>query len=162
MSHHSERLDLKQLLDKTDYVDNTEHIRKVKHSVLIRDDVRKLENLKTESAEIRKKHPEQFLEICQTECRFLYDNYTDIFNKLMKDELDLSIMTQLLTVLRLIEDGKIDQEQGSVMVGKVLKELYVDSALKRADNLDKEHEAEKVVFVEPKNVSWRAFKSASP
>lgn len=155
---HSERLDLKQLLDKTDYVDNTEHIRKVKHSVLIRDDIRRLENLKTGSAEIRKKHPEQFMETCQTECRFLFDNYTDIFNKLMKDELDLSIMTQLLTVLKLIEDGKIDQEHGSVMVGKVLKELYVDSALKRADALDKEHEADKVKFVEPKNVSWRTFR----
>ena len=49
-----------------------------------------------------------------------------------------------------------------LMVGKVLKELYVDSALKRADHLDKEHEAEKVVFVEPKNVSWRNYKAASP
>jgi hypothetical protein len=159
---HSERLDLKQLLDKTDYVDNTEHIRKVKHSVFLRDDIRKMENLKTANEDLRKKHPEQFMETCQTECQFLYNNYTDIFNRLVKDELDLSIMTQLLTVLRLIEDGKIDQEQGSVMVGKVLKELYVDSALKRADALDKEHEAEKVVFVEPKNVSWRTFKTASP
>jgi hypothetical protein len=155
---HSERLDLKQLLDKSDYVDNTEHIRKVKHSVFIRDDIRKMENLKTMNAEIRKKYPEQFLETCQTECRFLYDNYTDIFNKLMKDELDLSIMTQLLTVLKMIEDGKIDQEKGSIMVGKVLKELYVDSALKRADNLDKEHESEKVVHVEPKQISWKSWK----
>ena len=158
---HSEKLDLKQLLDKSDYVDNTEHIRKVKHSVFIRDDIRKMENLKTMSAEIRKKYPEQFLETCQTECRFLYDNYTDIFNKLMKDELDLSIMTQLLTVLRMIEDGKIDQEKGSIMVGKVLKELYVDSALKRADNLDKEHENERVVPVEGKPISWSSFKATS-
>lgn len=154
---HSERLDLKQLLDKSDYVDNTDHIRKVKHSVLIRDDIRKMGNLKTMSAEIRKKHPQQFLETCQSECRFLFDNYTDIFNKLMKDELDLSIMTQLLTVLKLIEDGKIDQEKGSIMVGKVLKELYVDSALKRADNLDKEHESDKVAPIEPKQISWKAW-----
>jgi hypothetical protein len=161
MTTHSEKLDLKQLLDKSDYVDNTEHIRKVKHSVLIRDDIRRMENLKTGSADIRKKHPEQFLETCQTECRFLFDNYTDIFNKLMKDELDLSIMTQLLTVLKMIEDGKIDQEKGSIMVGKVLKELYVDSALRRADNLDKEHEGEKVVHVEPKPISWSLFKATS-
>ena len=83
---HSERLDLKQLLDKTDYVDNTEHIRKVKHSVLIRDNIRRMDNLKTTNESLRKKHPEQFMETCQTECRFLFDNYTDIFNKLMKDE----------------------------------------------------------------------------
>lgn len=158
---HSERLDLKQLLDKSDYVDNTEHIRKVKHSVLIRNDIRKLENLKTTNVDLRQKYPEQFLETCQNECIFLYNNYTDIFNKLIKDEIDLSIMTQLLTILKLIEDGKVNQEQGSIMVGKILKELYVDSALKRADNLDKEHENEKVKPVEPKSISWRTFRDSS-
>jgi hypothetical protein len=40
-------------------------------------------------------------------------------------------------VLEMIEDGKVDQSEGSVIVGKFLKELYVDSALRRADNLDK-------------------------
>jgi hypothetical protein len=45
------------------------------------------------------------------------------------------------------------------MVGKILKELYIDSAMKRADNLDKEHgAAEKQPMVEGKNISWKQFK----
>ena len=82
-----------------------------------------------------------------------------MFNKLLKDELDLTIMTKLLAVLKLIEDNKVDQHEGSVMVGKILKELYIDSAMKRADNLDKEHNAtEKEPMVEGKNISWKQFK----
>ena len=34
---------------------------------------------------------------------------------------------------------KVDQHEGSVLVGKLLKELYVDSALRRSENLDKEY-----------------------
>lgn len=154
---HSERLDLKQLLDKSDYVDNTDHIRTVKHSVLIRDDVRKIENLKITASS----NSEYFLEKCKLECPFLYNNYTDIFNKLIKGEIDLTIMTKLLTILKLIEDEKVDQEQGSVMVGKILKELYIDSALKRADNLDKQYQKEdsdQKEDKEVKSITWKEFK----
>jgi hypothetical protein len=158
MNRHSEKLDLKQLLDKSDYVDNTKHIRKVKHSVLIRDDIRKIDILKLNSSTTES--IDQFMEKCRTECRFLYDNYTDIFNKLLKDEIDLSIMTQLLTILKMIEDEKIDQEQGSILVGKILKELYIDSALKRSDNLDKEQplEIDGKNQIEAKSISWKQYK----
>jgi hypothetical protein len=67
-------------------------------------------------------------------------------------------MTKLLTVLKLIEDEKTDQHEGSVMVGKILKELYVDSAAKRLDNLDKLHENERVEPNAGKAISWREYK----
>jgi hypothetical protein len=67
-------------------------------------------------------------------------------------------MTKLLTVLKMIEDGKVDQHEGSVMVGKILKELYIDSATKRADNIDKEYEDQKVQPIEGKKVSWSEYK----
>jgi hypothetical protein len=44
-----ERLDLKKLLRESDTQDNTEHIRTVKHSVKIRDDIRELDKLKRSS-----------------------------------------------------------------------------------------------------------------
>ena len=138
--------------------DNTSNIRKVKHSVPMRDDVRRLNNLKISDAELRKNSPDDFKTLCQSKCNFLYNNYTDIFNKLIDDELDLTIMTKLLTVLKLIEDGKTDQHEGSVMVGKVLKELYVDSATKRLENLDKQHAGERVDPSVGKSISWREYK----
>ena len=58
----------------------------------------------------------------------------------------------------MIEDGKVDQHEGSVIVGKILKELYVDSAMKRIDNLDKEHTQDSVPKIEPKKLSWREYK----
>lgn len=156
--NNSEKLHLKKMIDESECENNTENIRRVKHSVLIRDDVRRLETLKQSEIELRTSSPEQFGELCQSKCSFLYNNYTDIFNRLIKDELDLTIMTKLLTVLKLIEDGKTDQHEGSVMVGKILKELYIDSAIKRADNLDKENESQKQVPIEGKEISWKDYK----
>ena len=153
-----ERLNLKKLVTEMEGEDNTSNIRKVKHSVPMRDDVRKLDNLKNTHATLRKTKPDEFKALCQSQCSFLYNNYTDIFNKMMNDELDLTIMTKLLTVLKLIEDGKTDQHEGSVMVGKILKELYVDSAAKRIENLDALHEGERVELNEGKTISWRDYK----
>jgi hypothetical protein len=154
-----EKIDLKQFLDNnSNYVDNTEHIRNLKHSTSIRDAVRTIENLKVSHSLLKESDNEAFVELCKSECRFLYDGYTDLFHKLVKDELDLTIMTKLLTVLKLIEDGKVDQNDGSVMVGKILKELYVDSAMKRADALDKEHDAGKQKPINGKPISWSEYK----
>jgi hypothetical protein len=154
-----ERLNLKHLLDRSDYVDNTDTIRRLKHSTFIRDDIRKIDTLKKTHSELYANNPDEFIQICRNECPFLYNKYTDIFNKIMKDELDFTIMTKLLIVLKLIEDEKIKQEEGSVMVGKLLKELYVDSAMKRMDNLDKEHAAEEIPKVVPMNISWNEYKN---
>jgi hypothetical protein len=60
--------------------------------------------------------------------------------------------------LKLIEDKKMNQHEGSVMVGKILKELYVDSALKRIENLDRENASDKPAPVEAKKISWREYK----
>lgn len=153
-----ERLNLKRMSSEMEYQDNTDHIRRLKHSTKIRDNVRRIEALKLEHAQLRSQSPEQFFNIVHTECSFLYDNYMDIFTRTMKDEINLTIMTKFLIVLKLIEDGQLDQEQGSVMIGRHLKDLYLDSAVRRADNLDKEREADVVAQVEGKAISWKDFK----
>jgi hypothetical protein len=153
--NQQERLNLKKLIDESDCENNTESIRNLKHSTLIRDDIRRIDTLRNTNNAMGEV---EFSELCQKECTFLFNNYTDIFNKMVKNELDLTIMTKLLTVLKLIEDSKVDQHEGSVMVGKILKELYIDSAVKRADNIDKQHESERVPLVESRKISWSEFK----
>ena len=153
---NDERLNLKKMINESECGDNTDNIRRLKHSVLMRDDIRKLDTLKNTHGDMKANNNDDFVLLCQNECKFLYANYTDIFNKLVKDELDLTIMTKLLTVLKLIEDSNVYQHEGSVMVGKILKELYVDSATKRLDNLDKEHDKEPTS--EGKAISWKQFK----
>ena len=141
--------------------DNTNNIRKVKHSIVLRDEIRKLDTFKKKNTELQRTDKDKFMDLCKNETPFLYNNYTDIFNRLIKDELNLEIMTKLLIVLKLIEDGKVDQNEGSVMVGKVLKELYVDSALKQADHLDsKASVTEKTALTASSNpISWKEYKS---
>jgi len=156
--NNNEKLHLKRLIDETQCEDNTDNIRKLKHSVKIRDDVRKIENLKKTNSALRSLQPDEFRELCEKECSFLFNNYTDIFNKIMKDEIDLLIMTKMLTILKLIEDSKVDQHEGSVMFGKVLKELYIDSAIKHGENLDKQYETETIPKVEGKKISWTQYK----
>jgi hypothetical protein len=69
-------------------------------------------------------------------------------------------MSRLLAVIKMIEDKQVDQHEGSVLVGKILKELYVDSALKRCDNLDKANEQtnDSSESKEPKPISWSEWK----
>lgn len=155
---NKDRLNLKKLIDETDCENNTEQIRELKHSVKIREDIRRMNQIKREKDSLKHADPEGFLTLLKTECAFLFNNYTDIFNKLLKDEIDLRIMTRLLIVLKQIEDGNVDQHEGSVMVGQILKELYLDSAVRRADNLDKEYGTEKPEINEGKKLSWKEYK----
>jgi len=147
--------------NNTDYEDNTNQIRTVKHSEKIRDDVRKINYIKNNHHLLKETDPVKYHELFEVECGFLFNNYTDIFNRLIKDEIDLTIMTQLVTVLKMIEDEKINQEEGSIMVGKILKNLYIDSAIKRSENIDKEHALNKEAnepIKEIINITWKEFK----
>jgi hypothetical protein len=72
-------------------------------------------------------------------------------------------MSRLLAVIKMIEDKQVDQHEGSVLVGKILKELYVDSALKRCENLDKENATDSDKSDQEKRdvkpISWSEWKN---
>jgi hypothetical protein len=155
-----EKIDLKRLMlnMKDDYKDNTQELREMKHSSLLHKDILKMEQLKKDQKEMRENRPEEFSELCQHECFFLFQKYTDIYNRVLKDELDLTIMQHVLFTLKRIEDGEMNQEEGSVMVGKLLHELYVDSALKRSNHLDETYSSTDVPKIEGKDISWKEYK----
>lgn len=155
-----EKIDLKRLITSMDdYEDNTAGIRQMKHSDKIRIDIATMETLKTKYADLRKTSPIEFNEKCESECFFLFSKYTDIYNRLLRDEINLGIMDVALKTLKQIEDGKIDQQEGSVIVGKLFHEIFVDSALKRSAKLDKEAESANVPKYEGKDISWKSFKT---
>jgi hypothetical protein len=161
--NNKERLDLKNLMNKMgdgcQYEDNTSGIREMKHSIPIARDIHKMEILKKQKADLRRSSPSEFAELCEQECAFLFSKYTDIYNRLLKDEIDLIIMFKALQTLKRIEDGELDQHEGSVIVGKLFHEIYVDSALKRSANLDAENsDSTAPPPSEGKKMSWRDFK----
>lgn len=153
------RLQLQKMISANNVEDHTDRIRQLKHSPKLIEDIRTLQKLKLICKnDLVKVHAEAV-----TQCKFLYDNYTDIYNKVKNDEIDLNLLNQFLNVLQQIEEGKVDQHEGSFMVGTILKELYIDSALKKGDKLDAQHAAEQVKE-EPRtpsvNLSWSDFKGS--
>jgi len=151
-----QRLQLNNMIKTNNVEDQTELIRNLKHSQVLRNEINNMILIKGKY----RNNEEKIAEECMNECGFLYTYYTDIFNKVKKDEIDIHILNKFLDVLRQIEEGKLDQHEGSFLVGTLLKELYVDSALKKAEKLDAE--SEKNNQTEPKraenNVSWKQFK----
>jgi len=159
----TDRLNLRKMLaSNSDVKDNTSKIRELQHSDAIRADVETMLKLKKEYARLALSNPQQFDAICTSRCSFLFNNYTDIFNKLKKDEIDLGILSKLLVVLKLIETGKLDQHEGSYEVGKLLKQIYVDSALRKSEHLDKKYAKVNASGTHhlppPKKISWEQYK----
>jgi len=162
----SERLQLQKMIQANDAEDNTPLIRSLKHSKLIWADVNTILSLKKKYADLEKNDPREFNELCVGHANFLFTTYTDIFNKVIKNEINLDILLQLINVLKAIEEGACDQHEGSFAVGKILKEMYVDSALRKSENADAELANNKGVHFEaPKeqnepieNISWEEYK----
>jgi hypothetical protein len=146
--------EIKEQLKDEDYQDNTEYIRQAKNSGKIRDDIISMERLKRSyKGDIKS---EEFAELCKAECKFLYDNYMYMFNKMLKDVMDMTLMFRFLQVLREIEDGKLNQDEGSVIVGKMLKNMYIDCANREGAILDEQNKREEPA--EGKSINWKQYK----
>ena len=164
MSHlnDNERLHLDKMIKEFDAEDNTTKIRELRHSYKIRENIERLNNLKKKYSRMRLTDKTKFEELVISHCNFLWSNYTNIFNRLMKDEMDVNILYTFINKLREIEDGETDQHEASVEVGKILKRLYVDSALRREKNYDANNEKEKVQERRPiNNMTWAQYKKTN-
>ena len=151
----NQRLQLQQMITANNVEDNTNLIRQLKHSHVLRENVNNLIMLKAKYMnDLDSLHLEGM-----TECNFLFTYYTDLYNKIRKDEIDLKILFKAFDVLRDIEDGKIDQHDGAYTFGTLLKQVYVDSALKKAEKLNLESEKTEPEYKGPQvNISWSQFK----
>jgi hypothetical protein len=158
--NESERLKLQEMIKANNVEDQTEQIRKLQHSEQIRQSV-------SNYLQLLKKYPgsqqkDFFKQICLKQCAFLFNNYTDIYNKMIKNELNLTILMQFVDVLRDIETGKMDQHEGSFKVGKILKELYIDTALRKEKKLESRSLGKSKKTKAPskgKNISYADFKA---
>jgi hypothetical protein len=149
-----QRLQLQNMIKTNNVEDQTDLIRNLKHSQVLRNEVNNMILIKAKYSG----YDEKIYNECVNECGFLFTYYTDIFNKVRKDDIDICMLNKFFDILRKIEDGDLDQHEGSFMIGTILKELYVDSALKKAGKLDELAEKSP----EPKRaevkISWKQFK----
>ena len=150
------RLKFNELLKESDASDNTEKIRKLKHSSKIKEQVSIMMDIKRRYSRLDKNTLDKMID---TQCNWLFTHYFNLFNKLKKDELDIQILGQFVNALKAVEDGDMDQHEASVRVGQILKKLYIDSALKK----DKKEEAKRERQRKKKNnrkskLTWSQFK----
>lgn len=146
-----EKLLLQEMIQANNVEDQTQTIRNLKHSDLIKTDVMKLLEIMKETTDPSEIHIEAMME-----CNFIFTYYTDIYNRIRKSEIDMDLFYQFLNILSKIENGEIDQHEGSFEVGTILKKIYVDSALKRSEKLDELYKDDK--RIEKRDIGWKNFK----
>jgi|TARA_B110000114_G_C14914633_1_gene326009 hypothetical protein len=117
---------LNRLIKENDVQDNTEGIKKLAHSAKIRSDVTVIQNIKRQ---IKTKNFKMLDKEAIDKCSFLYANYPNIYNKLLKDEIDIKILYTFLDELAKIENGSQNQHEASYNIGMLLKSLYVDKKI---------------------------------
>ena len=160
-----QRLQLQNMIDTNKGDDNTEMIRTLKQSISIKKDVDNIIKLKKEYPTMYETDKSGFEELCMSKCSFLFFNYTDIYNKILKNEINTDILYSFIGVLKQIEDGELNEYDGSIKVGEILKTLYIDSAMRKSKKLDEENknqegkgdDNEKEERV-TKTISWAEYK----
>jgi hypothetical protein len=155
---NNDKLQLQEMIKTNDVEDKTDLIRATKHSKLIREQVKLLEQLKQDYSELHKSNFQEFDTLTVEKCHFLFQNYTDIYNKVLKNEINLDILNKFIDALELIENGEVDQHEASVKVGTFLKELYVDSALRKTEKMDAENSNNDDEKNDIMEISWSEYK----
>ena len=142
----SQRIKLQEMIDVNDTINHTEEIRQLNHSSLIRKDVVKIQQTKRK---LKTTHYKTLDNVLQSECFFLFQNYTLIYNKLLKNDLDVTILYTFLDVLESIENGNRDQHEASYEIGTLLKKIYIDKKIEDAPQTN---------FISPvENISWKEY-----
>jgi|TARA_B110000003_G_scaffold222415_1_gene222583 hypothetical protein len=156
----NERIQLDKMLRANNTEDCTNEIREKKHSKLLKNDVKKMIELKEKYKRLKYSNKNQYETMLKSQCSFIYEKYTDIFNRINKDEIDFDILWRFLDVLEKIETGELDQHEGSYAVGSLLKQIYIDSSIKKGEKIDKKYTKKKKTKVDKtKNISWNEYKN---
>ena len=145
---------LQEMIRENNTQDNTEYIKKMKHSKQIRKDVAFIQNLKrnNRNADFKTLDNE-----ATHKCNFLFVNYPNIYNKLLKNQINIKILYSFLDELESIENGKQTQHEASYKIGMLLKQLYVDKTLSEPQETQQQP---KKNTIKPRKVSYEEYKKS--
>lgn len=159
--NNEEKRQLDKMIQANNTVDNTSGIRNEKKSRQIRDCVSYIQKIKRKYYNTR--DFQKLDKECNIECEYLLTNYSNIYNKLLKYEIDVKILYMFLDELESIENGEKNQHEASFEIGKLLKKMYIDPRIgeeKEEETKPNNEEREKVPEA-PKTMSWTDFKKLS-
>ena len=139
------------------YEDNTSGIREAKHSSPLLADIRRMGPLRKKYAELKEKSMDDYLAIFQRECKYIYTQFPDVFDRVVKNDMNLDVFEKIIMILKMIEDGKVNQSEASALVGKLSQKLFfqkeAQEAISGATTTKEEQE-------NPRGMSWKEFKNS--
>jgi hypothetical protein len=119
---------LQDLMERTKggYVDSTNMIREFKHSRSMLSEIvnlRAIRQIYSDPVELRSQ---------SFECApFLANHFQSIFMRIVKGDLDLDILEKAVYILKDIEEGKFNQEEGAKKFSAMMLELYAQGIVKK-------------------------------
>jgi len=141
-----QRAKLNDYIDENSTVDLTDTIRESKRSVLVKRDVERMLLFKQIHGNQRLSNTEEFNRKCATECPFLVEEMSFLYEKLRDDKIEMSVFWTFLKTLESIESGELDQHDASYKIGELLKRMYIDTVISGGESN------------EPKNnISWSDY-----
>lgn len=147
----SQRLQLNQMIDENNVEDYTTLIREKRHSGKIRKSVTKMIDIIKVNEGLDARGLDELL---MADCAFMFNHYTDLYNRIKNQELDLSILWEFLNVLEKVENEESDQHMAAFEVGSLLKKLYIDSALRGQSKYENKEESS---IREGKSITWNDY-----
>lgn len=139
---------LSKMLKDSDFKDNSNDIKRNKHSIKIQQDINTYLSLKKTYSRLQQTNSNLFKQKIINQCNFLYTNYNNIFDKLINNQLDINILNKFIYFLKQIEDGKMDQNTASYEIGKLLKTHYIDKEISNNNDINNDIN----------DISWKQFK----
>lgn len=147
----SQRLQLNQIIDENNIEDYTNLIREKRHSGKIRKSVTRMIDIIKANEGLDARALDELL---MADCAFMFNHYTDLYNRIKNQELDLSILWEFLNVLEKVENEESDQHMAAFEVGSLLKKLYIDSAIRGQSKYDNKAETS---IREGKSITWNDY-----
>ena len=134
------------------YVDNTDNLRKLKNSTLIKNDVAII---------LKHRHNNTIkIDSLKDECSFLYNNYKSIFDKLVDCwSWDIKILFKFIKKLEDIENSVCNQDEASYEIGTLLKNIYIDPVINQEDDDTEWIPCQVECAKEPVDISWSQYKA---
>jgi hypothetical protein len=118
-----ERLKLRELIKEGNVQDNTNNIRKLRHSAQLKKDVMTIKMITSRAVCLDYDHLDNS---CSPHCTFIIENYKNIYQRMLKGQIDFGILDKFLDCLESIENGSKDQHEASYEIGTLLKSMYID------------------------------------
>lgn len=133
--NEAEQQALNDMIKEYNPVDNTELIKELKHSVVLKSNINKLLRIMAE----HKGNTNKIIELAKRDCEVLTVYYPKVFDAIKEGNYDLKILYEMLKVLQKIETGELTQHEASFEVGKYLKQQYIDDKIKLQQKVKEEH-----------------------